>query len=124
MVRGLLIWILCAVPLWADTPAGLWLTEADKRGQVAHVEARACGAAWCGTIVRVYDATGAQIDAPTVGKQVFWDMIGDGTLFRGRAYVPAHNRSYAGRMELQGDRMRVSGCAGPLCLSQTWRRVQ
>ncbi|MEL7166491.1 MAG: DUF2147 domain-containing protein [Pseudomonadota bacterium] len=124
MVRCLALFLLFASSAWAESPAGTWLTEADKKGQVAHVEARACGSAWCGTIVRVYDASGAQVNAPTVGKRVFWDMTGGGNLYKGRAYVPAHNRSYAARMEMQGDRMRVSGCAGPLCLSQMWRRVR
>ncbi|MFL4470712.1 DUF2147 domain-containing protein [Tateyamaria armeniaca] len=108
----------------AADPVGLWRTQPDQKGQVANVRAETCGSAICGTIVRVYDKAGAPVAAPTVGQKVFWDMVPKGSDFVGRAFVPAHQREYAGRISVQGDRMKVSGCLGPVCQSQVWTRLQ
>jgi uncharacterized protein (DUF2147 family) len=109
----------------ADPALGLWLTEADKKGQVAHVAVTECGAALCGKIVKAFDPSGKQITTPNVGKRVFWDMtpLGNGE-YEGCAFVPAHNREYAGQMTLKGNRLDVGGCLGPICMSQRWTRVQ
>ena len=108
----------------AETPLGTWLTPPDSNGIVAHIEARPCGAATCGVIARTYDSQGRRVQTPNLGVRVFWDMTpaGDG-VWKGRAYVPAHDRTYPGTMEVMGDRMRVRGCLGPVCQSQVWARV-
>lgn len=106
------------------SPEGVWRTEPDAKGQVAHVQATQCGTAYCGTIIKVFAPDGDPVPAPTVGQRVFWDMTGQQGTYKGRAFVPAHNRSYDGKMEVDGNRMRVSGCLGPVCQSQTWQRVR
>jgi len=108
----------------AATPEGLWLTGPDRHGNVAHVKAVRCGQALCGTIVRAFNSAGQQIRSPNVGRRVFWDMTpaGSGT-YKGRAYVPVMKRDYNAQMELRGNRMVVKGCAGPICMDQTWTRV-
>lgn len=107
------------------SPSGLWVTEADRKGQTAHVHAKPCGSGYCGTIVEVFGPGGEPVDAPTIGTRVFWNMTpeGGGT-YEGRAYVPAHDRNYRAQIEVKGSRMEVSGCLGPVCQSQTWTRVQ
>ncbi len=117
--------LCCAGPAIANPPLGLWLTEPDKKGQVAHVEVTRCDAALCGEIVRTLDPQGQPIAHPNIGKRVFWDMkaTGEGT-YQGRAYVPAHDREYRGRLTHEGDRLEVGGCVGPICMSQEWSRVQ
>ncbi|MDZ7709150.1 MAG: DUF2147 domain-containing protein [Roseovarius sp.] len=109
----------------AASVLGTWQTGPDKKGQVAHVEARPCGEAVCGWIVRSYDAEGKPITTANIGKRVFWNMtpVGDGE-YRGRAWVPAHDREYAARMALEGRQLTVSGCVGPFCQSQVWSRVE
>lgn len=117
--------LACSAPVaHASGPEGLWRTEPDRKGQVAHVQSKRCGAGYCGTIVKVFNASGTHVAAPTVGKRVFWDMTGSGSVYEGRAFVPAHNRTYDGTMQVQGNHMRVSGCLGPICQSQTWQRVR
>ena len=113
-----------AGPAFADPALGTWLTEPDRKGQVAHVRVYECARAICGEIVRTFNAAGQQIAHPNVGKRVFWNMTpaGGGT-YEGRAFVPAHNREYAGELLLAGNRMTVMGCLGPICQSQTWTRV-
>ena len=114
---------LVTLPAHAASPLGVWLTPADRNGQVAHIVAQQCGLYYCGTIARVFDQSGTQIAAPTVGQTVFWNMAADGDGYRGRAYVPAHKREYAAEMHVDGNRMTVSGCLGPICQSQVWQRV-
>jgi uncharacterized protein (DUF2147 family) len=109
----------------ADSALGTWQTQPDKKGQIAHVKVTECDAALCGQIVRAYDSNGNRITTKNVGKRVFWDMTrtGDGN-YRGRAWVPAHDREYAAKMKLQQNRLKVSGCLGPICQSQLWARVE
>ena len=124
MIGAVLATTLVAAPLpLAASPAGLWQTEPDRKGQIAHVRSARCGAGYCGTIVKVFDTSGQPVAAPTVGQRVFWDMTGSGAEYEGRAYVPAHNRKYDARMQVRGNSMKVFGCLGPICQSQTWRRV-
>ncbi|MCR8826334.1 DUF2147 domain-containing protein [Pseudosulfitobacter koreensis] len=116
-----------SMTLWTSiaqaSPVGTWKTEADKKGQTALVEAKPCGAGLCGTMVEVFDASGNQINHPNVGKRLFWDMVPSGDAYEGRAYVPALNLEVNGTLKINGDTMKVGGCAGPVCQSQTWRRV-
>lgn len=109
----------------ADPALGTWQTQADKKGQIAHVEVTRCDGALCGDIVRAYDAQGNRITTENIGKRVFWNVKPTiGQEYKGRAWVPAHDREYAAKMELQGERLKVSGCLGPVCQSQVWARVE
>ena len=108
----------------ANPALGMWKTEPDKKGQVAHVRVHECDEALCGRIKSVYNSDGERINHPNVGKRVFWNMTPDGPRkYQGRAYVPAHGREYGGRIELRDGRMIVKGCLGPFCMSQTWTRI-
>lgn len=126
---SVLIALLVMVPAGfaqADPAAlGIWLTEPDKKGQTAHVHAVNCGGAVCGTIVRAFDSAGNEIVTPAVGRQIFWDMtpLGAGS-YEGQAFVPAHKRNYRAKMKVSGRQMRVRGCLGPVCMSQTWTRIR
>lgn len=109
----------------ADPSTGLWLTEPDRKGQVAHVDVHKCGTALCGKVLRAFDPSGQQVITRSVGKLVFWNMtaVGGGK-YEGRAWVPAHNREYDAAMKLKGHKLKVMGCLGPVCQSQTWTRVR
>ena len=115
---------LLGMPVVAESPVGVWLTPPDKKGQVAHIVARPCGGALCGTIERVFGPDGAPIRSAALGVRVFWDMRPEGDSYEGRAYVPAHKREYSAKMRLRGDELKVSGCLGPVCQAQTWVRVE
>ncbi|WP_299742279.1 DUF2147 domain-containing protein [uncultured Tateyamaria sp.] len=124
VVPAAALW-LGIIPVPATSgPEGVWLTPPDRKGQTAHVDAKKCGVAYCGTIVTVFAPSGEPISAATVGQRVFWDMIGSSDVYEGRAFVPAHNRNYNARMRVNGNRMTVSGCLGLVCQSQIWLRVR
>ncbi|CUH66744.1 hypothetical protein TG4357_02613 [Thalassovita gelatinovora] len=109
----------------ANSALGTWMTEPDRKGQVAHVEARQCGDALCGQIVRTYDKTGNRVSTPNLGKQLFWDMkqVSPG-VYQGTGWLPLQNATFQGNMKVKGDRMVVQGCIAFVCQSQTWRRVR
>jgi uncharacterized protein (DUF2147 family) len=108
----------------SEEALGVWQTGPDKKGQVAHVEVTRCDEALCGKIIRTYDDEGRKISSPNLGKRVFWDMTTTGgNVYKGRAWVPAHDREYAAKMALDENRLEVSGCLGPVCESQEWVRV-
>ena len=116
---------LFALPALAEPAEGVWKTEADGKGQTALVVSRPCGDALCGTITQVMNPQGEIIDHPNVGKRIFWDMkeITPG-IYEGQAFVPAFGMEYTAKMTLDGDKMKVGGCFGPICRDQTWTRAK
>lgn len=110
----------------ADPVEGVWQTQPDD-GYFAHVEMVPCGAAICGTIVRAYDATGAEYASPNIGRQIVIDMVpqGDGE-YAGEVWRPSNDKIYIGNMTLSGDNLRLRGCVmgGLICSGQDWVRVQ
>lgn len=125
VVAGIMGLAFRTAPALADPALGVWLTEADKKGQVAHVNVHKCASALCGKIVKVFSPSGQEISHKNVGRMIFWDVNSKGGgAYAGRALVPAYNTEYNAEMKLAGNRMTVSGCKGPICQSQTWKRVK
>lgn len=122
---GLAFVLGLSAPALADPAHGVWQTEPDD-GAFAHVQLNACGSAVCGTIIRAFDGSG-EINTPNVGRQIVIDMVpqGDGS-YEGSVWRPSNDRIYIGRMNLDGNRLRLRGCVagGLICASQNWVRVQ
>jgi len=110
----------------ADPVAGVWQTQPGDSGGFGHVRIEACGPVICGTLIRAYDAAGNRVDSDRVGTRLIWDMQpqGDGRYRDGRIYAPDRDKTYNARMELDGDRLAVSGCVLGICRGQTWARVE
>ncbi|MEL5877511.1 DUF2147 domain-containing protein [Cereibacter sphaeroides] len=115
---------LAAGAALADPVEGVWQTEPDE-GAFAHVTMAPCGPKICGTIGRTFRA-GAEYVSPNRGKTIVWDMVpeGRGRYGEGRIWQPSTGKIYRSKMALEGDRLKVSGCIGPFCRSQTWVRVK
>ncbi|MDU8944836.1 DUF2147 domain-containing protein [Ovoidimarina sediminis] len=118
--------VLSASVAVAEPVIGTWQTEADDNGNFGHVEIAACGAVICGVIVRAYDSAGQPRESQNIGKRMIWDMEakGEGSYTGGRIWAPDRDKVYRSKMSLDGDRLKVSGCVGPICRGQTWLRVQ
>ncbi|WP_298675186.1 DUF2147 domain-containing protein [uncultured Lentibacter sp.] len=122
---GLLLSMLLASAAQAERALGLWRTEADDKGQVGHVSVAPCGAALCGTIVKAYDAQAREVKTANVGRMILLDMVQTSAgNYGGRVLIPKFNRSLNGRMQVSGDRMKISGCLLGICDSQTWVRLK
>lgn len=117
--------VTCATACHADPLEGIWQTEPDE-GAYAHVEIAPCGGAYCGVIARAFK-DGGTYASPNLGKTIVIDMapLGDGK-YAGQVWRPSSDKVYLGKIALDGDRMRLSGCVagGLICSKQTWVRVQ
>jgi uncharacterized protein (DUF2147 family) len=109
----------------ADPLEGMWQTEADD-GAYAHVDIAPCGANFCGKISRTFK-DGSEYKSPNLGKTLVIDMApeGDGK-YNGKVWRPSNDKVYIGKIALNGDNMRLSGCVagGLICSKQTWSRLK
>lgn len=103
---------------------GTWVSPPDRKGQTGYVVVRDCGAAYCGRLERAFGPDGAEIVTKAVGQMVLRDMApvaaGD---YQGHVYLPLLDKLVEARVQVTGDQLSVRGCAGPICNSQVWRRV-
>lgn len=109
-----------------DPVEGIWKTKPDDNGNFGHIQIAPCGAAFCGTLIRAFDGTGAEIESANVGKQIVWDMVpyGDGLYDDGKVWSPDRDKTYNADMTLSGDALAVRGCVMGICRDGgSWTRV-
>ena len=108
-----------------DAALGTWQTEVDD-GAFAYVTMEPCGAAVCGTIARTFNTEG-EYASPNIGRQIVINMApnGDGS-YDGQVWRPSNDRIYVGKMDVEGNALRLRGCVagGLICASQNWVRVE
>lgn len=116
---------LVAGAAMADPVEGVWQTEPDD-GSYAHITIAPCGAAYCGVISRTFKAEG-EYASPNLGKTLVIDMVpnGEGN-YAGKVWRPSNDKIYIGKIQLNGDDLRLAGCiaGGLLCSKQSWQRVK
>ena len=108
-----------------DAAIGTWQTE-DDDGAFAHITIAPCGAAVCGIIARTFNADG-EYQSENLGRQLVIDMVPTGAAsYQGQVWRPSNDRIYLGKMDVDGDALRLRGCVagGLLCSSQNWVRVE
>lgn len=111
----------------ADPVEGVWQSLPDDNGHFGHIEVKPCGAAFCGTLVRAFDSSGAEVDSPDIGRQIVWDMLaeGGGLYGGGMVWSPDRDQTYKSKMTLTGDGLAVEGCVMFVCRSGgVWSRVK
>lgn len=125
---------LFASPVFADA-IGTWKSENDDEGGYIHVAVAPCtgdARKLCGTIVDAFNEDPAYLDearaAELRGKLMIRDMEPDGAnnWSNGTIWAPDDDETYASKMELKGNVLRVSGCvmAGLVCRGQDWTKVR
>jgi len=119
----------------ADPAMGVWFT-ADKSAKVG---VEMCGATVCGRVrwlkapldkagKPVVDANNPEPglrSRPVIGLVLIRDFkaAGPGKWTGGKIYDPKTGRTYDASLEANGgDTLKVRGCMGPLCQTQTWVR--
>ena len=119
----------------SEDPTGIWLTQAgDARVRVAR-----CGSAICGTVIGLRDKLDPQTGKPAIddknpdpakrnrsmiGLSIFIDMRQAGpNKWSGQIYNSDDGKTYASNVSLAGsDSLKVEGCVGAFCGSETWTR--
>ena len=117
--------LLTAGMATADPVEGVWQTEPDD-GAYAQITISPCGERLCGVISAAFNDDGSPRQSENLGKQIVWDMqpTGDGSYGNGKIWRPSNGKTYKSKMALSGNRLKVSGCIGPICLGQNWTRVK
>jgi len=111
----------------ADKVEGVWQTKKDDNGNFGHVQVKACGPAFCGTLVKSFDSNGKPLKSPNVGKRIIWDMLskGDGAYGDGKVWSPDRDKTYSSKMQLSGNNLAIKGCVFGICRDGgTWTRVK
>jgi uncharacterized protein (DUF2147 family) len=112
---------------FADPVEGVWKTKPDDNGNFGHVQVKPCGAAFCGTLIKSFDNSGAEMQSDSLGKQIIWDMVAypDGLYDDGKIWSPDRDKTYNSDMTLSGNKLAVRGCVMGICRDGgTWTRVQ
>jgi len=123
-----MIWMAAALSLLAgaavaDPVEGLWKTKPDDNGHYGHVEVKPCGSAYCGTLVRAFDAEGKEMASENIGKRIIWDMVpkGEGAYGDGKVWSPDRDKTYnSGHGSSKPARMAPK--AGAMCGDQGFHR--
>jgi len=109
--------LFAAGTAFADPVEGVWKTKPDDNGNFGHIDVKACGPAFCGTLIKAFDGSGAEIESPNVGKRIIWDMVayGDGVYDDGQVWSPDRDKTYNSEMKLSGNSLAVKGCVLGIC---------
>ena len=118
--------IALASTAMADPLEGLWQTSQDDNGNFGHIQVAPCGAALCGTLVKSFDGSGAEMSSSNTGRNIISETVANGGgEYRGKVYSPDRDKTYNSRLQLNGDTLSVSGCVFGICRDGgTWTRVQ
>lgn len=119
--------VLGAGAALADPILGTWKTKPDDNGNFGHVQIKACGPAFCGTLVKAFDGAGKEIASENVGKRIVWDMVAypGGLYDDGKVWSPDRNKTYDSDMTLSGASLKVRGCVIGICRDGgTWTKVK
>lgn len=105
---------------------GVFQTAPNDDGNIGHVEFYECGGLTCGKLIRSFNGNGQPIESTNIGKNVVWDMASQSETkwSKGRIWDPGADKTYRSKMSLSGDKLKVSGCVGPICRANTWVRVK
>ena len=109
----------------AEPLLGKWRTAPQDDGTSGVVQVAPCGAALCGTLVTSFDANGKEVANPENGMLILSETTArGGGEYRGKIYAPDRDTTYNSRLELEGDRLKVSGCVLGICRDGgRWQRV-
>lgn len=110
----------------AEPLLGTWQTAKDDNGNSGLIEVKPCGNALCGELVKSFDANGQETASDNLGRNIISETVpvGDGQ-YEGKVYAPDRDKTYSSKLELQGDRLKVSGCVMFICRDGgTWKKVQ
>ncbi len=121
---GIVLTLGLAAPALADPLEGMWRTAKDDNGNSGLIQVTPCGAKLCGTLVKAFDSSGAEMASPNIGRRIIWDTVpAGGGQYKGRLYSPDRDKEYRSKLVLEGNRLSVSGCVLVACREGgVWQR--
>lgn len=124
-VLGAVALFALAGAAFADPLEGMWRTVADDNGNSGLIQVAPCGAALCGTLIKSFDASGAEMASANIGRQIISETVASGNNeYRGKVWSPDRDKTYNSRLVLNGNTLSVSGCVLGICRDGgTWTRA-
>jgi uncharacterized protein (DUF2147 family) len=119
-------------PASAPEIIGRWASADGK----AVVEIAPCGPKMCGCIVKVLSPAPGQSTTdirnpdpakrsrPILGLTILSGFTASGDRWAGQIYDPKVGKTYTSYLSIDGARLKVKGCVGPLCRTQYWNRAR
>lgn len=106
--------------------SGIFQTQANDDGNVGMVQFAPCGNAYCGTLVKSFDAGGNELKTNAIGMVMVQGMQdqGGGRFSGGTITDPGNGKSYRSEMTLSGNNLQVKGCVAMFCRTQHWVKVR
>ena len=125
MMAAVLV-IMGAGGAMAEPLLGTWRTAADDNGNTGLIEVAPCGQQLCGTLVKSFDGSGKEMASPNTGKMIISETVNaGGGSYKGKVWSPDRDKTYNSRLELVGDKLKVSGCVLGICRDGgSWSRVK
>ena len=125
MMAGLIVMATAGGSL-AEPLLGKWRTAPQDDGTMGVVQVAPCGAALCGTLVASLDPNGKEVANPENGMLILTETVtSGGGEYRGKIYAPDRDQTYASRLQLSGDTLKVSGCVLGICRDGgSWARLK
>ncbi len=117
---------LFAGPAFADPIEGLWKTIPDDNGIYGNIQIDPCGTKICGVLIASFETDGTPYASDNIGRQLVWDMVnqGGGKYGKGKVYSPDRDKTYSGKLVLDGNTLTVRGCVFGFCRDGgVWTRV-
>ena len=109
----------------ADPLEGLWRTARDDNGHSGLINVAPCGNQLCGTLIKAFNETGAEIESDNIGDKIISETVaqGDG-FYTGKVYSPDRDKTYKSKLQMTGNTLKVRGCVAFVCRDGgTWQRV-
>ena len=99
---------IASAAIAADPVVGTWKTDNGELADIAP-----CGPSFCIT-AKTGDYAGQKLGSFKAGPDAFTGRITD----------PRNKATYSGKLPVDGDRLKLRGCATPvLCKTQSWTRA-
>ena len=111
----------------ADPLYGLWKTIPDGSGNFGHIKIQDCDGTICGLLIKSFDADGKSVKSDSIDKRIIWNITpeGGGKYGGGKIWALDRDKTYAAKLQLEGDKLKVSGCVFVICRDGgTWIRVK
>ena len=101
-----------------------WKTNVDD-GKYAHIKMEQCGSKICGRIIKSFEGGKAYV-SESQGKNLVSQMTaaGNGKYKGGKIWEPSSDKKYKSSMSMNGQKLRVKGCWGPICKKYDWTLVK
>jgi len=121
--------MLLAGPAFAADPVmGLWQTIPDDNGNYGQIRIAPCGDKICGTLIASFKAAdNSPYASANIGKKLIWNMVndGDGEYSGGKVWSPDRDKTYSGKLVLNGNNLTVKGCILFFCRNGgVWKRIK